>query len=237
MLATRLRAVRARMAGAAAAAGRPAAALTLVAVSKGQPLDLLIEAYDLGVRDFGENRVQALSERAALLAASGRRPRWYLIGQVQRNKAAAAAQADWVHSVDRLPLAQALAERRSSSLPLAVLIQVDLTPGGAAAAGRGGLPPAGVLPLARAIAQLPQLRLVGLMTVAPLGLAPEPSFAALAACLRALREESAGAHAEHLSMGMSADFVPAIAAGATLIRIGRDLFGARMPPPAREEKP
>ena len=222
--------LRQRIAAAALASGRPADSVGLVAVTKKQPLAAVLAAHAAGIRDFGENSAQDLAQKAAALAARGLPARWHFIGQLQRNKAALAAKwASCVHSVDSAGLAQALARRRVGP-PLDVMLQVRFD----AAPQRGGIALAAVDALAIQVAALPTLRLVGLMTVPPLGAAPETCFKQLAAGLRRLQGTPAGRAARHLSMGMSADFVAAIACGATMIRLGTILFGAR--PPRPEEK-
>jgi pyridoxal phosphate enzyme (YggS family) len=223
-LATRLRDVRARVDAAAHAAGRRPAEVTVLAVTKGHPYSVVAAALDLGLADIGESRVQETEVKQASLP--GRGITWHMVGHVQRNKARAAARLfDVVHSVDSIALAAALDRHRpAASPPLRVLIEVDLT----GIDGRSGANPADAPGLLAAAAALPRLRPVGLMTIAPPG-----SPAAARACfarLRILRDDLAAATGlpmPELSMGMSDDFEAAVAEGATVLRLGRVLFGDR----------
>jgi PLP dependent protein len=219
-----LRAVRARIADAAHAAGRDPASVSLLAVSKTWPAADVRALAALGQGDFGENRAQELLGKAAELA--GTPVRWHFVGQLQRNKAAAVARLGAVvHSVDRPSLAGVLDRAGQEGQPFGVLLQVDL--GGAAGelAARGGTLPADVPALADLVAGAAGLRLRGLMAVAPRGEDPRPAFdrlAALAARVRADHPE-----AVELSAGMSADLEAAVAAGSTIVRVGTALFGDR----------
>jgi PLP dependent protein len=223
--ADRLRAVRDRIAAAARAAGRDPSSVTLLAVSKTWPAQAVRELAALGQTAFGENRAQELTAKTAALADLPLE--WHFIGQLQRNKAAAVARTGAVvHSLDRLPLARALARvGEETGRPVGVFLQVDL--GGAAGelAERGGAAPDHVADLADAVADLPGLTLRGLMAVAPRGEDPGPAFARLAALAERVRAGHPGA--AELSAGMSADLEQAIAAGATLVRVGTALFGSR----------
>lgn len=223
--AQRLQAVRERVAAAARAAGRNPAEVGLVAVSKTWPAAAVRELAALGQADFGENRVQELTGKAGELADLPLR--WHLVGQLQRNKAAAVARLGAVvHSVDRLPLARALGRvGASTGRPVEVFVQVDLggLPGELAA--RGGADPAHVPALADAVAAEEGVVLRGLMAVAPRGTAPGPAFARLAALAARVRADHP--EARDLSAGMSADLEAAIAAGSTLLRVGTALFGSR----------
>ncbi|WP_369254340.1 YggS family pyridoxal phosphate-dependent enzyme [Geodermatophilus amargosae] len=223
--ADRLRAVRDRIAAAARAAGRDPAAVTLLAVSKTWPAEAVRELAALGQAAFGENRAQELTAKAAELADLPLE--WHFIGQLQRNKAAAVARTGAVvHSVDRLPLARALARvGEEAGRPVGVFLQVDL--GGAAGelAERGGAAPGDVPALADAVADLPGLTLRGLMAVAPRGEEPGPAFLRLAALAERVRADHPGA--AELSAGMSGDLEEAVAAGATLVRVGTAIFGSR----------
>ena len=220
-----LRAVRARIDAAARAAGRDPASVALMAVSKTWPAADVRALAALGQLDFGENRAQELLGKAAELTDLPLR--WHFIGQLQRNKAAAVARAGAVvHSVDRLRLADVLDRAgRDLGRPVEVLVQVDL--GGAAGdlATRGGAAPADVPALADAVADRPGLRLRGLMAVAPRGEDPAPAFARLAALAERLRADHPDA--VELSAGMSGDLEEAVAAGATVVRVGTALFGDR----------
>ena len=225
-LAQNLRAVRARIDAAARAAGRDPAGVRLLAVSKTWPAADVRALAALGQRDFAENRVQELTGKVAELAdLPGLR--WHLVGQLQRNKAAAVVRLGaTVHSVDRPALAEALAragEREQRVVD--VLVQVDLGGPEGELGARGGAPVADVPALADAVAGLPGLRLTGLMAVAPRGEDPAPAFARLAEL--AARVRSAHPGASELSAGMSRDLEAAVAAGATEVRVGTALFGAR----------
>jgi pyridoxal phosphate enzyme (YggS family) len=220
-----LRAVRARVDAAARAAGRDPAEVRLIAVSKTWPAENVRALAALGQLDFGENRVQELAGKAAAVADLPLR--WHFIGQLQRNKAATVAGLGAVvHSVDRTTLADALdrAAQRTGT-PVDVLVQVDLGGPEGELATRGGAAPPDVPALADRIAQADGLRLRGLMAVAPRGVAPGPAFAALAAAAERVRADHP--EARELSAGMSGDLEDAVAAGATLVRVGTAIFGNR----------
>ena len=216
--------VRSRILRAAAAAGRDPAAVTLVAVTKAQTAETVRVAATAGVTDFGENYIkEALPKLAQLEDLT---LTWHFIGQIQSNKTRPIAESfDWVHSIDRLGVAIRLSEQRPyHAPPLNVCIQVKL----AEEPGKGGVTPEALPALAQSLAPLPRLRLRGLMCVPP----PQADAAAERAVfsrLRGLREQlnAGGLQLDTLSMGMSADFESAIAEGATLVRIGTALFGAR----------
>ena len=214
-----------RIARAARAAGRDSDTVRLVAVSKTQPAERVLEAYRLGHRVFGENYVQ---EAAAKQAALGDLPgvEWRLIGPLQSNKAAqAAAVFDAVESVDRLRIAERLSAARSTDRkPLEVLVQVNIS----GEATKSGASPGDAVTLARQVAALPRLRLRGFMGIAePTGdvAVRRAQFATLARCGDAAR--AAGLDVDVLSMGMTADLEAAIAEGATEVRLGTALFGTR----------
>ncbi|MGY1777590.1 YggS family pyridoxal phosphate-dependent enzyme [Geodermatophilus sp. SYSU D00804] len=229
--ADRLRAVRERIAAAARAAGRDPASVALVAVSKTRTAGDVRELAALGQAAFGENRAQELTAKAADLADLPLE--WHFVGQLQRNKAAVVARTGAVvHSVDRLPLARALARSgEEAGRPVEVFVQVDLGGAPGEIAERGGAGPDDVPALADAVAGLPGLRLRGLMAVAPRDEEPGPAFARLAALADRVRADHPGA--AELSAGMSGDLEEAIAAGATLVRVGTALFGPRpIPSPA-----
>jgi PLP dependent protein len=220
----RVQQVRSRVACAAAAAGRNAHSVTILAVTKGQAAEMLAAALDCGLNNFGESYLQeALRNMAALPAPH---LTWHFIGRVQTNKTRAlAASFAWVHTVDRLKVAERLAEQRSPHAPpLNVCLQVNL----AAEASKGGVTPAELPALAGAVAALPRLKLRGLMCIPPEEADPARQRAWFDG-LRALRDQlnSAGLALDTLSMGMSGDFEPAIAAGATIVRLGTILFGPR----------
>jgi hypothetical protein len=214
-----------RIARAARAAGRDSDTVRLVAVSKTQPAERVLEAYRLGQRAFGENYVQeAAAKQAALGDLAG--VEWRLIGPLQGNKAAQAAEVfDAVESVDRLRIAERLSAARSPGRkPLEVLVQVNIS----GEATKSGASPSDAVSLARQVAALPRLRLRGFMGIAePTGdvAVQRAQFATLARCRDAAR--AAGLDIDELSMGMTADLEAAIAEGATEVRLGTALFGAR----------
>lgn len=213
--------VRTRIREAAQACGRDPESVGLLAVSKTKPAAAVREAHACGQRDFGENYLQeALNKQAELsdLALT-----WHFIGPIQSNKTRPIAEHfAWVHSVDRLKIAQRLSEQRPTQLPpLNICLQVNVS----GEASKSGCTPYELPALAEAVSQLPNLRLRGLMTI------PEPTSDAAqqhAACarLRQLRDDL-NLELDVLSMGMSDDLEAAIAEGATWVRIGTALFGAR----------
>ncbi|MBT2340187.1 MULTISPECIES: YggS family pyridoxal phosphate-dependent enzyme [Pseudomonas] len=213
--------VSSRIRAAEQAAQRSAHSVQLLAVSKTKPVQALREAYAAGLRDFGENYLQeALSKQAELTDLP---LTWHFIGPIQSNKTRAIAEHfDWVHSVDRLKIAQRLSEQRPAGLPpLNICIQVNVS----GEASKSGCTPADLPALANAIGALPRLKLRGLMAI------PEPTEeravqdAAFAAVQRL--QASLELPLDTLSMGMSHDLESAIAQGATWVRIGTALFGAR----------
>jgi pyridoxal phosphate enzyme (YggS family) len=224
MPATRLGAIRARLAAAARRAGRDPADVTLIAVSKTHPAGRVSELLAAGQRDFGENRVQ---EALPKLAAVGPGPRWHLIGHLQTNKVASiVGKFELIHSVDSVRLIEEL-ERRAGAAGLTqrILLQVNV----AGEASKSGAPPEGLTELLTALERAPHLRAEGLMTIPPFDLdaeAARPHFARLRALLENI-PASAAFTPRHLSMGMSGDFEVAIEEGATLVRVGTALFGAR----------
>lgn len=230
-LAANLAAVRARIAAACTTAGRDPAEVTLVAVGKTFPAADVAHLVGLGVTDVAESRDQEAAPKVADVAAllDGPAPRWHFVGQLQRNKAASvAAYADVVQSVDRAPLVAALANAAGrADRRIDVLIQVRLDDPGDPTAGpaRGGAAPADVPALADAVAARAELRLRGLMAVAPRGVDPVPKFARLAELSANVR----GAHpaADVVSAGMSGDLEAAVASGASWVRVGTALFGCR----------
>ncbi len=219
MVAERLAAVRQRMAAAAARAGRSADDVTLVAVSKGHGVDQIRAAYDAGQRHFGENRAAELSAKAPLLPGD---VRWHFVGTLQRRKVPLARPATTLlHSLDRPSLVAAWS-RGDDPIPPA-LVQVNA----AGESQKHGVPPAEVGDLLQ-LAEAAGITCRGLMLIPPLQEAPEqsrPWFRELAA----LRARLAPAHPSltELSMGMTDDFEVAVEEGATLIRVGRAIFGAR----------
>jgi pyridoxal phosphate enzyme (YggS family) len=216
-----LREIVERVTRASTSSGRSADSVTIVAVSKGQPASAVAAARRAGLRHFGESYVQEALEKIDALAGSD--IVWHFVGKLQTNKTRQVAERfDWVHTVDRLRIAERLSEQRPRfAAPLNVLIQVNQGD----ELQKGGVAEHEVAELAHAVKSLPRLTLRGLMTIPPQAGAPGRWFAELVA----LRERlaAAGLPLDTLSMGMSADFEDAIAAGATLVRIGTALFGAR----------
>ena len=215
--------VRARIAAAAAAAGRDAAEVTLVVVTKTWPSSDVALLADLGVTDVAENRDQEARPKHDATADLGLR--WHFVGQLQRNKVRHVARyADVVESVDRPELVTALA-RAAHELDrdIDVLLQVDLAD--PPQPHRGGVAPADVAALAETVAEVDRLRLAGLMAVAPLGEDPATAFARLAVLAADLRATYPGAVV--LSAGMSHDLEQAVAAGATHVRVGTAVLGGR----------
>lgn len=224
-LAERLSEVRARMADAAAQAGRDVADIRLLAVTKTHSIDVISQALQLGLRDFGENRVQELQEKHYALADS--QARWALIGHLQTNKVARAVELiDEFQALDSTRLAAAL-ERKCAELGrrLPVLIEVNTS----GEQSKAGIAPDQVVDFATQLAQYPHLEPRGLMTVAAPGRdEAEACFVRLAALRTQLADQRVlGVDWPELSMGMSGDFELAIKHGATCVRIGTALFGQR----------
>jgi pyridoxal phosphate enzyme (YggS family) len=225
----RLQAVKSRIAAACAAAGRDPRDIVLVAVGKTFPAASLRAAHAAGQRDFGENQVQEALAKIERLRDLGLV--WHFIGPVQSNKTRSVAERfDWVHSIDRLKIAERLSEQRPAALaPLQACVQVNVS----GEASKSGVPPVELPALAHAVARLPRLRLRGLMTI------PEPTTDSALARRRfeTVRDLEAqlvrdGLPLDTLSMGMSDDLEAAIAAGATMVRVGSAIFGPR-PRPGR----
>jgi pyridoxal phosphate enzyme (YggS family) len=219
--------VRAQITAAAQRVGRDATEITLVAVSKTKPLDMVKIAYNLGVTHFGENRVQEALTKVA--AFSPPNLAWHMIGHLQSNKAGKATGTfACIHSVDSLHLAKLLnrhAEHAGIRQP--VLLQVNIS----GELSKEGMTKEETIPLARQIVALPHLDVQGLMTIAPLVEDAEkvrPVFRALRHLRDQLREEISAASWAHLSMGMTDDFQVAIEEGATIVRVGRAIFGERV---------
>ncbi|MDZ7888052.1 MAG: YggS family pyridoxal phosphate-dependent enzyme [Pseudomonas sp.] len=210
-----------RIRAAAQASGRDLDRIGLLAVSKTKPAAAVREAFAAGVRDFGENYLQEALDKQAELSELPLI--WHFIGPIQSNKTKPIAEHfAWVHSVDRLKIAQRLSEQRPTGLPpLNICLQVNVS----AEDSKSGCAPAELAALAQAVSQLPNLRLRGLMAI------PEPTddVAAQRAAFARLRELRDGLPLplDTLSMGMSHDLDAAIAEGATWVRIGTALFGAR----------
>jgi PLP dependent protein len=219
-VAARLERVRRRVDDAAARVGRSSRSVTIIAVSKSFGIDHVRWAQQAGQVDFGESRAQEF-KRKALVAAQGLR--WHFVGQLQRNKVRdVVGSAGLIHSVDRLELVQAIAERaRRMKRVQQVLVQVNI--GGDPA--KGGCDVNDVFSLLAVARQLDGIACQGLMTVPPLKVDPRPIFRRLAE----LRDEARTVWAEvqHLSMGMSSDFEVAVEEGATIVRLGQAVFGPR----------
>lgn len=218
--------VRSMIAEAALRVGRAPEEITLVAVSKTMPVELVQMAYNLGVTDFGENRVQEALPKIAAFHPQGLR--WHMIGHLQSNKAGKVVSPFYcIHSVDSLHLAQTLSRHTGEQgKRLPVLLQINVS----GETSKEGMPLAETSELARQIVALPHIQVEGLMTIAPLVEDPEqvrPVFRRL----RLLRDHlHAGLPVckwQHLSMGMTGDYSVAIEEGATIVRIGRAIFGER----------
>lgn len=221
-----LEAVRERIAAAARNAGRDPHGVALLAVSKTFPADDVRAAYAAGQRAFGENYVQEAVDKVEALADLRANLEWHFIGPLQSNKTRPVAERfDWVHSVDRLKIAERLSAQRPESMaPLNVCLQVNVS----GEASKSGVAPNEAPGIARAIAALPNVRLRGLMSI------PEPAetLEAQRAPHRELRMlfdalNAQGFALDTLSMGMSADLEAAVLEGATVVRVGTAIFGAR----------
>ena len=222
----KLQQVRTRIATACEHAQRPVQSVTLLAVTKTFGPQLVREAHAAGQRAFGENYVQEAVEKIETLADLRDTIEWHLIGPLQSNKTrVAAAHFDWVHSVDRLKLAERLsAQRPAGKAPLQVCLQVNIS----GEPSKSGINPDEALPLAQAVAALPGLRLRGLMAIPEPDPDPQTQRAPHRALARLLYDlNAAGLALDTLSMGMSADLEAAILEGATIVRVGTAIFGAR----------
>ena len=220
--------VQQRIATQCAASGRDPRSVQLLAVSKTFALSAVLEAHQAGQQHFGENYIQEGVEK---ISACRARPDcgdmvWHCIGPIQSNKTRlVATHFDWVHTVDRLKIAQRLSEQRPPDMPpLQICIQVNIDGG----VNKAGIAPAEVLELGRQVAALPRLRLRGLMTIPE----PAPDYAHALAVHQAAKDlwdqlRAAGLDMDTLSMGMSADLEAALAAGSTMVRVGSALFGSR----------
>jgi pyridoxal phosphate enzyme (YggS family) len=226
MIAQSLQQVRSRIVKACTGAGRDAASVHLLAVSKTFATDAVREAHAAGQRAFGENYIQEGVAKIAELADLRGDIEWHCIGPLQSNKTRPVAENfDWVHSVDRLKIAQRLSAQRPAHLaPLQVCLQVNVDGG----ANKSGVAPQDAVALAQAVALLPHLRLRGLMAIpepAPDFRAQRALFMSAAAVFDQIR--AAGVDIDTLSLGMSADLEAAISAGSTMVRVGTAIFGTR----------
>ena len=227
MIAINLNTVHARVEAACRAADRDPGAVTLLAVSKTFDAQAVEAAHAAGQTAFGENYIQEAVQKITQLRHLPLQ--WHCIGPIQSNKTRLVAEHfDWVHTVDRLKIAQRLSEQRPPGLaPLQVCIQVNVDGGGT----KSGVPPGDALALARQVAALPHLRLRGIMCI------PEPAIDFVAACALFTRARAvfdalnaAGLALDTLSMGMSADMEAAIHGGSTMVRVGSAIFGGRSYP-------
>lgn len=216
--------VREKIAAAAARAGRDEREITLIAVTKMVDAQTASYAVEAGVQDVGENRVQEYRDKREKLDSQ---INVHFIGQLQRNKVKyIVSDVAYIHSVDRLSLAQEIARRAGQeNRRVNVLIEVAFD----SDENRGGVAPEALRRLAFAVQALPRLNLCGLMCVAPLGATPQQTRDCFAS-LRRMRDtlEKEGLHLPHLSMGMSGDYEIAIEEGATFVRVGTSIFGPRM---------
>lgn len=215
-----------RIQAACARAGRDRGEVTLIAVSKTKPVELLMDAYSAGIRDFGENKVQELCGKMEALPAD---IRWHMIGHLQTNKVKyIAAKTALIHSVDSLRLAEEI-ERQAAKLDTVVPILIEVN--AAQEASKFGAKKEEVSALVRAAAALPHIEVRGLMTVPPIAENPEDNRA----CFREIRQLSVDIAEENidnvsmniLSYGMTGDYETAIEEGATMVRVGTGIFGAR----------
>ncbi|MBI4320448.1 MAG: YggS family pyridoxal phosphate-dependent enzyme [Chloroflexi bacterium] len=218
-------AVRARIAGAAARAGRNPDDVTVVAVTKTVDISRIKLAYELGLRDFGENRIQEAESKLPFLEI---RAAWHLVGHLQTNKARDAVRLfDIIHSIDSLRIAEAV-DRHASALGkrMPILLEANI----AGEETKSGIAPEGLPAQVEGIVGLAHVEVQGLMTIAPIGPRPEaarPYFRRLRELRDSLELRFPGIAWRHLSMGMTDDFEVAVEEGATLVRIGRAIFGER----------
>jgi pyridoxal phosphate enzyme (YggS family) len=224
MIADNLQRVRARISDACLASARPQGSVTLLAVSKTFGADAVREAYATGQIAFGENYIQEAVDK--IIALADLPLQWHCIGPIQSNKTRLVAEHfDWVHSVDRLKIAQRLSEQRpAGKTPLQICIQVNIDGG----SNKAGVTPEAALELAQQVQALPHLQLRGLMTI------PEPAADFAAACAVHARARqlfdalnAQGLGLDTLSMGMTADLEAAIQSGSTMVRVGSAIFGTR----------
>jgi pyridoxal phosphate enzyme (YggS family) len=213
-----LRELERRIDRAAERAGRSPADITIVAVTKGVAVEAIEAAIKAGIRHIGENRVQEARAKIERLSTLELQPMWHMVGHLQTNKVKTAVQIfDIIHSINSLRLAEAVSQRAQAIIP--VLLQVNVSGEGT----RSGFSVAELPQAAEEIAHLPRLEVKGLMTIAPM-VADTEEVRPIFQRLRQLRDELG---LEHLSMGMTDDFEVAVEEGATMVRIGRAIFGQR----------
>ena len=213
-----IREVQRRMAQACERSHRSLGEVTLVAVTKGVEVQAIRTAFSCGVRNFGENRVQEAEGKIAQLADLKPAVTWHMVGHLQSNKAKAAVELfDIIHSIDSIKLAEILSRRAEK--PLSVLLAGNVS----WEATKGGFSVAETAAAGKEIKQLPNLKTIGLMTIAPFGAGPDEGRPVL----RTRRDRRDSLGLEHLSMGMTDGFEVAIEEGATMLRIGRAIFGER----------
>lgn len=225
-IANNLQLVRSRISQACLTVQRPTGSVTLLAVSKTFPAENVRDAFNAGQKLFGENYVQEALDKIEALSDIRSQIEWHLIGPLQSNKTRPVAEAfDWVHTVDRLKIAQRLSEQRPDSLPpLQVCVQVNTS----GEDSKNGCAPEEALALAQAVAKLPRLKLRGIMALP----APSPDPAVQHEALKQVRThfaqwQAAGLDVDTVSMGMSNDLEAAVQEGATMVRIGTAIFGHR----------
>ena len=217
-IAANLRDVQGRIARACERSHRSPGEITLVVVTKEVGVSAIRAAFDCGMRNFGENRVQEAEDKIAQLSELKPDVTWHMVGHLQSNKARAAVELfDIIHSIDSIKLAEILSRRAEKTFP--VLLQVNVS----GEATKGGFVMGEIVNAVNEIKKLSNLKVMGLMTIAPLAADPEevrPAF-------RKLRELRDSLGLEHLSMGMTDDFEVAVEEGATMLRVGRAIFGER----------
>ena len=222
-IAERVGAVRQQVADACRRAGRSPEDVTIVAVTKGFPPEAVRDGFAAGLSHFGENRVQEAQAKLPLLAGLAPRPTWHMVGHLQTNKVKTALSLfDIIQSVDSLHLAQEISRRAPQSVRVPVLLEVNVT----GEAAKYGFSPAELPPAAAQVRALPCIEVRGLMTVAPMAADPEQARPVF----RRLRELGASLGLAELSMGMTDDFPVAVEEGATIVRVGRAIFGERSQP-------
>ena len=219
-IAERIEAVRLQIANACLRSGRSPEAVTVVAVTKGFPPEAVREAFAAGLSHFGENRVQEAQGKIPLLAGLAPRPTWHMVGHLQTNKVKTALSLfDIIQSVDSLHLAQEISRRAPESVRVPVLLEVNV----AGEAAKYGFSPDELPAAAEQVRSLPGLEVRGLMTVAPMAGDPQEARPVF----RRLRSLAQSLDLRDLSMGMSDDFEVAVEEGATIVRVGRAIFGER----------